>query len=272
MAERLAMKNEYADDSDRWSHLNRIGLDLMGLQRYDEAEQAFRKALEYNSSQMTTLSFEASQIINNIGYCLMLQDKDMDEAEECFLKAIGQMSATFGEYNMQLYLPVTNLGHLYLQKEDFENAKETFQRTYEILSENEESATEEQFGNAYLNMGVAEYGLGNYDESIHFLKAIIKNMAYNGIVEQAYDKLGEVYYKSGKFDDILKLYEKWDKEARVFYEGPNYASASARRIRGDVYAEIGKFKKAHKEYINALALYEALGDEEEAEEIRCILE
>ena len=272
MAERLAMKDKYADDSDRWSHLNRIGLDLMGLQRYDKAEQTLRKALEYNSSQMTSLSYEASQIINNIGYCLMLQDKDLDEAEECFLKAIGQMSAAVGEYNMQLYLPVTNLGQLYLQKEDFENAKETFQRAYEILSENEESATEEQFGNVYLNMGVAESGLGNHDESIRMLKTIIKNMDYNGIVEQAYDKLGDEYYDSGKFDDILKLYEKWDKEAKAFYEGPNYASAYARRVRGNVYAETGKFKKAYKEYKSALAIYEALGDEEEAQEIRSVLD
>lgn len=267
-AEELELKNKNGDESNRWSSLNRIGMDLIGLERYDEAIEAFRHALQFVSTQMTTLSFEASQILNNIGYCLLLQEKDLTEAETHLQKALGQMTSMFGEYNMELFLTVTNLVELYLKQKEFEKAREACLYAYNILEKNEDLATEEQMAIVSLKAAESEFGLGNYDDSIKILKDIIKNLAYNEIVQQAYDKLGEVYYNSGKLKEIIKLYEKWDKEAWNYYDGINYISAYARKVMGNIYSEMGKFKKAFKEYETALAVYVELGDEEAAAEIR----
>ena len=194
------------------------------------------------------------------------------EAETFFQKALSQMSSMLDEFNMELFLPVTNLGELYLKQKEYEKAKDTFIFAHDILESNEGSATEGQMAIVYLKMGESEFGLGNNDDAIQILKTIIKNFDYNKIVEKAYDKLGEVYHSSGKLKEIIKIYERWDKEAWKYYEGPNYASAVARKTMGEIYAEMKKFKKAFKEYENALSIYVELGDEEAAAEIKEILD
>ena len=146
-----------------------------------------------------------------------------------------------------------------------------FQYAYHLLEENEDLATDDQMGSVYLRMGEVEYGLGNYNDSIEILKTVLKNLTYNGITEQAYRLIGDVYIETGKFKEILKLYEKWAKEAMKFYDGPNYVSAYARRTMGDVYLKLEKYKKAFREFENALSLYVELGAEDEAEEIRKII-
>lgn len=270
-AESLELKNKYYDETYKWSFRNRIGMDLLEIGKYDEAYQSFKEALNFVSSQTTSSSYEASQILNNIGYCLLMQGNDLDEAENYLQKALNQMASIFGENNMELFLTVTNLGILYLKKEEYVKAKDMFQYAYNLLEENKDIATDDQMGSVCLRMGEVQYGLGNYNDSIEILKTILKNLAYNGISEQAYRLLGDVYIETGKYKEILKLYEKWAKEAMKFYDGPNYVSAYAKRTMGDVYLELEKYKKAFKEFEDSLSLYIELGAENEAEEIRKII-
>lgn len=135
-----SQKGDY-DELTAWGIYNSIGLDLLALERYEEAIEALEKALQLATQLMTSVSFESSQIINNIGLAY-LQMGEPEKALEYFKRAVFQIRVGIGETNMELFVYLDNLALCYIACGDYEAASDTLEEIKQLLEANEISEDE----------------------------------------------------------------------------------------------------------------------------------
>ncbi len=118
---------------------------------------------------------------------LFFQINDLDNAQNCFNKAIN--------LNPRIYY-LENLARLYLKKEDFELAKNSYEKLILIDSKNFEN---------YFNLGMTYKNLNNLDKSLlNYQKALeLKPESY-----EVYFNLASVYLLLKNYQKAIDCYKK----------------------------------------------------------------
>ena len=201
-----------------------LGLGLIYLNRYDEAEVAYRKAIELNPSDAATYS--------NFGLLLHKNMKRYKEAEASYQKAI--------ELNPLDATAYYNLGNLLKNLKRYEEAEAAYRKAIELeplyaatysnlgnllseLKRNEEAEASYRkaielnplYAIAYSNLGILLSELKRYDEAeTSYRKAIEINPSD-----------ADVCFNLGRLLDDLKRYDEAESALRKAIElNPSYAN------------------------------------------------
>ncbi|MGB5964420.1 MAG: tetratricopeptide repeat protein, partial [Sulfurimonadaceae bacterium] len=158
---------------------NSMGLLFMKLERFDEAESAFKKALVMQS--------EYAEVYYNLGV-LSLMKKSLDKAERYFEKAIELRPAFQAAY--------TKLATLFTEKGQTKKAVDAYLK---VLAINPEQA------DVKLDLGVCYTKLKEYKKAQALYEEILeKESGYFS----AWLNLGDVYYRLKEYDRSLEALEK----------------------------------------------------------------
>lgn len=262
----FSSKGEYYEMTGDWSILNGIGIDLINLERYEEAIKILNQALEHASSLFTSLTLESNQIVNNIGFAY-LQMGQYENAREYLEKAIARMRNVLEENNLEFFLPLSNLVYTYIGTEEFEKATEILQQMLEMLKTNK-MAEVTQFSFVYLQKGKLEIAKNNITSAVRMFKKSIDVLGNDNFTPQPYQELADAYLELEKYDKAIMVLDKMDQRASRYLGLPNYPSAYALENQGYLYNGLGKEQKAQQYFQKAIELYQALGEMDKVNELR----
>ena len=158
-----------------------LGQAYMSLGKYDDAAQAFRRALEINPYYV--------DVHNDLGTAYMLLGRRAEGKNE-FLTAFNDPTNPTPELSSR------NLGSAYLEEKRYAEAANWYRTS---LGRNK------AYADAYLGLADALLGLGRLDEAVGTLEGAIKECPQSTPVLAA---LGEVYYKVGRLGDARTRLEE----------------------------------------------------------------
>jgi len=164
---------------------------LIKEEKYDEALQVFEEFL--------TRYPEIYQVHLNIGNCY-LKKGDLDKAEAEFKLVLDKTMETHGDYKKDKVASLrgfTGLGEVYIQKEDFETAREYFAKALEISPQDEVAA---------YNVGQVFFSHQKVVEAIRYYELAIQ---IKEDWSKPYLRLGYVYLNKSDFDKSLEYFNKF---------------------------------------------------------------
>jgi type IV pilus assembly protein PilF len=151
-----------------------LGLAYATLKRFDDAVDAFRKALVLNPYY--------TDVRNDLGMALMLSGKRQEGKAE-FLAAFNDPTNPTPEISSR------NLGQAYFEEKNAAEAANWFRS-----SMNRNKA----YPDAYLGLADSLGALGRADEAIEMLETGAREVPASTAIQLA---LGEAYYRAGRFAD-----------------------------------------------------------------------
>ena len=207
------------DDENNLLYYYYLGGAYFYSEQYDEALNAFNKMIQINSD-----SVEAYEGRANVYY---MQGR-MEEAKTNFLM----------------------VGKEYLYNEEYDKAKDAFNRAIEI---------DKNYGEAYFYLGRIEWNLSNYAAAItEFDKAV--NLGF--VDYSVYNDRGYAKYLLKKYEEAI---EDFDKAIAI-----NKTEASAYMWRGESYFKLGESRNARDDFTKYLELEEDIDEDTKNEYIRKI--
>ncbi|HBT49543.1 MAG TPA: DNA-binding protein [Caldanaerobacter subterraneus] len=220
---------------------NMLGACKVALLEYSEAIMYFQRALEcaeevndieikikasYNNALCYRLIGKPTVLIDYIEKCLSVLDKEKDFEHYVYAKSIEANSyRDMKEYDKALEIfkrlveeikdndnPLlgflyTNIGEIYMEKNDFEKSMEYFNEAERIRRKEDKnllSHTLIEKANLYIKMGLYKEALFSLEEGIE-ISYRNKDMEY--IVKGSY-LLAEVYKKLGNKQAIIEAYKR----------------------------------------------------------------
>ncbi|ALS02281.1 hypothetical protein ATZ33_13065 [Enterococcus silesiacus] len=232
-----------SDDVLRYYNL---GNALEKQKKYQEAGEAYRKAIELNPTHATTYY--------NLG-CVLEEQGKYEEAVEAYQKAI--------ELNPDYASAYYKLGNILDKQGKYEEAVEAYKKAIE--SNPDHASTYYKLGNrlykqgkyeevvqaykkaielnpnytsAYNNLGIALDKQGKYEEAVEVYQKVMELNPNNATI---YYNLGNTLYKQKKYDQAIKVYQK------AIELNPNYASA---------YNNLGNALDKQEKYEGAVEAYQ----------------
>ena len=194
--------------SNSYQIKNIIGMSLVALEQYQEAETYYKKSISLNPN----ISITYGNLANL--YCLLERN---NEAFNCYNKAIKLDPKNFNAIN--------NLGILYHNLGDNQEAINTYKKALLIDHKNNYLA-HFNIGNVYRELGL------NYLAIEHYEKVKLLNPNHLPVR----NNLGLVHYSNGSYEEAIKEYlEVIEKDPKNTITISNIASS---------YRALGKFKKA----------------------------
>lgn len=206
------MLEQFPQESEIWYDL---GNKLYGLGRYQDAERAFRKSIEFKNNH--------HRAWNNLGGILHLHLEKYDDAEFAYREAIkhgkqkseswnnlGSLFKEKGEYkkakdafmkaieiNSLYYQAWNNLGRLFYENlKDYENAQKAFEKSVEIKPD---------YTPAWHNLGILHKRSRQYEEAE---RAYLKATNINVNNHESWLDLGMMYYEQKSYKKAINAYEK----------------------------------------------------------------
>ena len=163
-----------------------LGLALTALRKYDDAIEAFKKALELNPYYV--------DVRNDLGTALVLSGKRVEGKNE-FMTAFNDPTNPTPEISAR------NLGSAYLEEKDYNEALNGFRTSM---------GRNKAYADAYLGMSDCLLALGQLDQAVTYLEAGVKEAPDNVALVGA---LGEAYQKVGRLSDArIRLEEAKRKD------------------------------------------------------------
>jgi Tfp pilus assembly protein PilF len=151
-----------------------LGLAYATMKKFDDAVDAFRKALELNPYY--------TDVRNDLGMALVLAGKrEAGKAE--FLAAFNDPTNPTPEISSR------NLGQAYFEEKNYAQAANWFRSS---LNRNK------AYPDAYLGLADAFAALGRAEDAITTLETASREVPASTAIQLA---LGEAYYRAGRFDD-----------------------------------------------------------------------
>jgi len=238
----LLKKVKYQPSRDNF---NALGNAYFDVQRYDEAIEAYQKALEMDGSDPSSLT--------NLGNALFFLDA-YDNAAQYLRQAIAldptdatawaylgnaqyaleQAQAAMGCYQRALELEpenleaTRNLGNIYHDTQDFRKAVDYFERALKITPEDPTS---------WANLGNSKRYLKDYSGAEAALK---KALEIDPEYAFALFVLGRYYYDLGHYDQVKILYQ------RLIEIVPD--DSEPHLLLGDALAALGEYEPAIDSY------------------------
>jgi tetratricopeptide (TPR) repeat protein len=196
---------------------NNKGVALTQQDKYDEAVQAYDRAVEINP--------QYADAWNNKGIALLLQGK-YDEAVQAYDNAI--------EINPQFAQAWNNKGVAFTQQDKYDEALQAYDQAID---------TNPQFAKAWNNKGLASYSQGKYDEAVQ---------AYNQAIEinpqfaKAWNNKGLALLLQGKYDEAVQAFD------RAIEINPQFTQAW--NNKGLASYSQGKYDEAVQAYDRAIGI------------------
>jgi CHAT domain-containing protein/Tfp pilus assembly protein PilF len=239
--------------------LNWIGMNLLRLEKYDDAMNRVTTALNIGLNKFGENHSEVARTFHSIGI-LYLEKRDYDNAAEAFKKSLSVKLALSGEENLDAAASYHNIGVMYFWKGDHLKSLDYNDKALSIrlriLGEDHPvvAASYNNIGNIYLQLGM-------YDESLEYHRkalSVRKNhyREEHPVVLQSYTNIGRVYEHKRDFDRALEQYQKV-LSLGLEHSNRNFATASYKNI-GTVHMKNGSYDEALDFYFHALS---ALTDE-----------
>ena len=172
-AAKLDPKNPYV--------MKGLGLAYMGKRKWKDAISAFQKALELNPYYV--------DVRNDLGTALVLSG-DREAGKKEFVAAFGDPTNPTPEISAR------NLGRAYMEEKNYPEALNWFRTS---LNRNK------AYGDAYLGIAEALFGLGRHDEMVVQLEAGLKEAPEDPTLQLA---LGQAYFKVGRFTEARARLEE----------------------------------------------------------------
>lgn len=107
------------------------GLD-MEQGNYADAEIKFLSALEIRRKVGGEESMEVAETLNDLAYLYLVQGIKYDEAEKLLLRALAIRTEKHGNFHRLTSETMSNLGMLYIKKEDFDQAERYMMRALAV--------------------------------------------------------------------------------------------------------------------------------------------
>jgi len=157
-----------------------LGTAYAGKQKWSEAIEAYRKALDLNPY--------FSDVRNDLGTALILSGK-RDEGKKEFLTLFSDPTNPTPE------MTARNLGQAYFEEKNYGEALNWYRTAV---------TRAKTYPDAHLGAADSLLGLGRLEEAIQTLEAAQRELSDNAQINLA---LGEVYFKAGRFSEARQRLE-----------------------------------------------------------------
>jgi Tfp pilus assembly protein PilF len=174
-------KRAVGKDSKNPYFFKGLGLAYAGQRKFDDAVEAFRKALAINPYYV--------DVRNDLGTALMLSGKRQEGKAE-FLAAYNDPTNPTPEISSR------NLGQAYFEEKNYAEAANWFRSS---VNRNK------SYPDAYLGLTDALLNLGQLDAAVAHLETAVKEIPEIPSLRLA---LGEAYFKAGRFGEARTALEE----------------------------------------------------------------
>ncbi len=198
---------------------NMIGATKIGLKKYNEAIEAYRKAI--------SIKPDCASFYNDLGNALQEQGNYADALKE-YNKAIELKPDYAVAYN--------NMGNVFNKDDNFDAAVKAYKKAIKFNP---------NFSQAFNNLGVALKNQGNFDASVEALREAI-NISPN--YAEPFNNMGNTLKEQNKANQAIEAYEK------AISIDPNYADAY--NNIGTTFYEKNMVNEAIDFYIKAIKIRE----------------
>ncbi|PGN55630.1 hypothetical protein CN966_17340 [Bacillus cereus] len=188
-------------------NINEKAIEMFEQNEYEEAMELFQQAVRESRDV---------QSLNNLAWMYLYEEENDDKALELIREVV--------KLNPSSYFPYNILGEIYMKQKKWEEAKEALQKSISIQPSNE----------AYHNVAVAHYNLGELEKALEFFLRVAGDsdyIMYNyvkclidlGRTTEAKEKLDAFNRKSDNFVgeiNVADLYVELNcyKEAIEWFE------------------------------------------------------
>ncbi|SEB16573.1 tetratricopeptide repeat protein [Bacillus nitratireducens] len=188
-------------------NINEKAIEMFEQNEYEEAMELFQQAVRESRDV---------QSLNNLAWMYLYEEENDDKALELISEVV--------KLNPSSYFPYNILGEIYMKQKKWEEAKEALQKSISIQPSNE----------AYHNVAVAHYNLGELEKALEFFLRVAGDsdyIMYNyvkclidlGRTTEAKEKLDAFNRKSDNFVgeiNVADLYVELNcyKEAIEWFE------------------------------------------------------
>lgn len=258
--------------------LRGIGDAYRGLGQAGKAVTYWQRYLEQNHDDIHVLTRLADSFVKIGNYseseALYLKALSLDEKDKYALRGIGNLYYKLADHDKALsyfekfiilddtYIAVlTMVGNIYRRRKEYQKAASYY-----------EKALKQEPWNifALYGMGDSQRGMQNYDEAISYWLKILKKEPEN---QNLHTRVGDAYFVLGKVDDAIDHYQK---SLRIGFDP--YALLGMSKIHR-FREEFGEAERCCRLLLEkkpdearflgeALLVYEEMGNEDKAAEIR----
>ncbi|AEI48451.1 tetratricopeptide repeat protein [Runella slithyformis] len=263
----------------------RLALNLgnlySSLQRYDESESYYRKALAIRErlAQVQPQAFEAylSHTFHNLGH-LYSSLQRYDESESYYRKALDIIERLAQvqpqAFEADLSMTYHNLGSLYSSLQRYDESESYYRKALDIrerLAQVQPQAFEADLSMTYHNLGNLYSSLQRYDESESYHRkalAIIERLAqvqpqaFEAYLSHTFHNLGNLCSSLQRYDESESYYRKAlairERLAQVQPQAfEAYLSHTFHNL-GHLYSSLQRYDESESYYRKALAIRERL--------------
>jgi tetratricopeptide (TPR) repeat protein len=231
---------------------HQLGIIAEERQKFDEAEQWYRKALEVR--ERLGLERYAASDYHQLGRIAQERQK-FDEAEQCYRKALeiyerlGLERDAADEYHQ--------LGIIAQERQKFDEAEQWYRKALEIY---ERLGLERYAASDYHQLGRIAEERQKFDEAEQWYRKALEIYERLGLERYAagdYHQLGRIAEKRQKLDEA----EQWYRKALEIYErlGLERDAADEYHQLGMIAQERQKLDEAEQWYRKALEIYQHIG-------------
>jgi signal transduction histidine kinase len=235
--------------------LNSLGLAYTLVANYDKALDLHFQALilkEKNGDLITI-----SDTYGNIGL-VYFKLKNYDKSLEYYKKSLAAKMAVQDTYYLdRLYI---NMGLCYVHLKEFDKALETINEGFVVCGED---CSDEILMEGNLSIGIANYWLGNFNESFNYLNkalSIAKKTDNKRFQVESLVYLSRVQQVEGKYNEAEALLKECEKIATEI--GYNQLLMDTYREYSKLYSRAEDFKQASIYQDKYIALKDSLVGEE----------
>jgi tetratricopeptide (TPR) repeat protein len=271
-------------NEDRGALLNSVAVLYSDTNRYKEAEEYYKEALDIRrklaGENPSAYNPDLAMTLNNLANLYNKTNK-YKEAEEYYNEALDIYRKLAGEnqsaYNPYLAKTLNNLAALYSDTNRYKEAEEYNKEALDIrrkLADENPSAYNPDLANTLNNLANLYYKTNKYKEAEEYYNWALdikrklageNPSAYNPDLAMTLNNLAILYNKTNKYKEAEEYYkEALDIYRRLAGENPSaynpYLAGTLNNL-AILYKETNRYKAAEEYYNEALDIYRKLADE-----------
>ena len=228
-----------------------LGDVCLVVNKVDNAAEYYKKALELNKSN-GSYNPENISVQNGLGLVYESQGH-LDEALECYDRALVLSLQLFGENHPIAVVCYGNVGHLYRCKGDYDKALHCLNKAYAILKnllgQNNPTAI-----HILSEIGAVYFALEDYEKTLSYWGELA-NIAYyiygddgHPDVAEAYNNFGVLYQAQERYDEALEKFLKALQVSEKTLGDEHPTTAGYRKNVSLIYEKLGNSAEAKKYY------------------------
>jgi tetratricopeptide (TPR) repeat protein len=253
--QRLYLHSSDFIDEEVLERLHTYGLFLERNNRYDDAEEMYRRTLQGKEKVLGLEHTSTFDTANNLGVLYKNQGK-LKEAEEMYQRALQGREKVLGLEHVRTLNTIENLGNLYERQGKLKEAEEMFQRALEGYKKTlgvEHIETLETFHNIatlYYSQGRSKETEEMYRRSLEGKEKVLG--IENASVFRTVDSLGIFYEREGRLEEAEEMYQRALQGYEKIYGVDHPITLQTASNLGDVYNLQGRQKEASEMHQRAL--------------------